>query len=139
MERETGVEPATSSLGSWHSTTELLPLAFKSAIWLIPNHLHETAKVSKVSEIHQIYPVWSENGHQNGHQAQPGNPRRRPCVWCPSWCPFLAGKRVQPHYTIEHVERLSPLEVRIARQGFPPRQPAQQRRPGTRAEQSGWQ
>ena len=26
MERETGVEPATSSLGSWHSTTELLPL-----------------------------------------------------------------------------------------------------------------
>jgi hypothetical protein len=28
MERETGFEPATSSLGSWHSTTELLPLAF---------------------------------------------------------------------------------------------------------------
>src|ERR1700730_15595258 len=27
MERETGVEPATSSLGSWHSTTELLPLS----------------------------------------------------------------------------------------------------------------
>ena len=25
MERETGVEPATSSLGSLHSTTELLP------------------------------------------------------------------------------------------------------------------
>ena len=25
MERETGLEPATSSLGSWHSTTELLP------------------------------------------------------------------------------------------------------------------
>ena len=25
MERETGFEPATSSLGSWHSTTELLP------------------------------------------------------------------------------------------------------------------
>ncbi len=28
MERETGVEPATSSLGSWHSTTELLPRSF---------------------------------------------------------------------------------------------------------------
>ena len=27
MERATGVEPATSSLGSWHSTTELLPLS----------------------------------------------------------------------------------------------------------------
>src|SRR5215469_5918648 len=25
LERETGLEPATSSLGSWHSTTELLP------------------------------------------------------------------------------------------------------------------
>jgi hypothetical protein len=30
MERETGVEPATSSLGSWHSTTELLPLSGSS-------------------------------------------------------------------------------------------------------------
>jgi hypothetical protein len=27
VERETGIEPATSSLGSWHSTAELLPLA----------------------------------------------------------------------------------------------------------------
>jgi hypothetical protein len=26
LERETGFEPATSSLGSWHSTPELLPL-----------------------------------------------------------------------------------------------------------------
>ncbi len=26
MEREMGFEPTTSSLGSWHSTTELLPL-----------------------------------------------------------------------------------------------------------------
>ena len=31
MERETGVEPATSSLGSWHSTTELLPHLGKSS------------------------------------------------------------------------------------------------------------
>src|ERR1700730_1421788 len=27
MERAAGVEPATSSLGSWHSTTELRPLS----------------------------------------------------------------------------------------------------------------
>jgi hypothetical protein len=27
MERATGLEPATSSLGSWHSTTELHPLS----------------------------------------------------------------------------------------------------------------
>ena len=26
LERETGIEPATSSLGSWRSTAELLPL-----------------------------------------------------------------------------------------------------------------
>ena len=30
MERETGFEPATSSLGSWHSTAELLPRRFFS-------------------------------------------------------------------------------------------------------------
>ena len=30
MERETGIEPATSSLGSWRSTAELLPLAVTS-------------------------------------------------------------------------------------------------------------
>ena len=30
MERETGLEPATSSLGSWHSTTELLPRSVPS-------------------------------------------------------------------------------------------------------------
>jgi hypothetical protein len=28
MERETGFEPATSSLGSWHSTAELLPRGY---------------------------------------------------------------------------------------------------------------
>jgi hypothetical protein len=30
MERETGIEPATSSLGSWRSTAELLPLDWVS-------------------------------------------------------------------------------------------------------------
>jgi hypothetical protein len=30
MERETGIEPATSSLGSWRSTAELLPLTSKA-------------------------------------------------------------------------------------------------------------
>jgi hypothetical protein len=29
MERATGVEPATSSLGSWHSTAELRPLCWR--------------------------------------------------------------------------------------------------------------
>ena len=30
LERETGIEPATSSLGSWRSTAELLPLGRQS-------------------------------------------------------------------------------------------------------------
>ena len=45
MERATGVEPATSSLGSWHSTTELHPLwcesRYRSAnCQLNPRRLH---------------------------------------------------------------------------------------------------
>ena len=36
MERETGIEPATSSLGSWRSTAELLPLAGQSKESLAP-------------------------------------------------------------------------------------------------------
>ena len=32
VERETGIEPATSSLGSWHSTAELLPLIRHSSL-----------------------------------------------------------------------------------------------------------
>jgi hypothetical protein len=31
VERATGLEPATSSLGSWHSTTELRPPWFRSS------------------------------------------------------------------------------------------------------------
>jgi hypothetical protein len=34
MERETGIEPATSSLGSLHSTAELLPRGFANlTVW----------------------------------------------------------------------------------------------------------
>jgi hypothetical protein len=44
MERETGIEPATSSLGSWRSTAELLPL-----VRLEPNN--NTGVVSRVSFI----------------------------------------------------------------------------------------
>jgi hypothetical protein len=32
MERETGIEPATSSLGSWRSTAELLPLGQRTKL-----------------------------------------------------------------------------------------------------------
>ena len=43
MERETGFEPATSSLGSWHSTTELLPLA------IVLNYLSESEGLTILS------------------------------------------------------------------------------------------
>ena len=39
MERETGLEPATSSLGSWHSTTELLPRSCQISYLAEPNGL----------------------------------------------------------------------------------------------------
>ena len=67
MERETGLEPATSSLGSWHSTTELLPLSFVS------NYLPETKCLSPWSrqsiqstESTSIYLVGPQNGQHNG-------------------------------------------------------------------------
>ena len=49
MERETGIEPATSSLGSWRSTAELLPLTSKmQRLTLIPatqNAMRQTKKI----------------------------------------------------------------------------------------------
>jgi hypothetical protein len=52
----------------------------------MPNYLHETVEVSKVSESHQIYPVWSKSAHQNGHQAQPENLGLLTFrFWCPSF------------------------------------------------------
>src|ERR1039458_5227809 len=52
MERETGIEPVTSSLGSWRSTAELLPLNFvrlpsrriqNNVLWALPNTLPKAA------------------------------------------------------------------------------------------------
>ena len=63
MERETGIEPATSSLGSWHSTAELLPhplitapLCYQISTWGTHHsepvqgrilHEHRTALIQK--------------------------------------------------------------------------------------------
>jgi hypothetical protein len=51
LERETGVEPATSSLGSWHSTTELLPLCRKNN--------------SSLGEFADLYPALRLRGRQS--------------------------------------------------------------------------
>ncbi len=45
MERETGIEPATSSLGSWHSTTELLPLRMRNSM------NYNTLLISKIAYV----------------------------------------------------------------------------------------
>src|SRR3984957_18593275 len=42
VERATGVEPATSSLGSWHSTTELHPLLLRSLTEVLAPAKHPT-------------------------------------------------------------------------------------------------
>jgi hypothetical protein len=65
---------------SWHSTTELLPLSVKSAIYLIPNYLHETTATAKVSEI----------------QARP----EESALPTLRFGTFLGEKAFQPHYTI---------------------------------------
>jgi hypothetical protein len=58
LERETGLEPATSSLGSWHSTTELLPLA------IVLNYLSEREGLNGQSyksiqfTLSSFLPVW---------------------------------------------------------------------------------
>jgi hypothetical protein len=61
-----GFEPTTSSLGSWHSTTELLPLVFVSlqlleTKGLSPKSLHSIQSARSI----QIYLVGPQNGQQN--------------------------------------------------------------------------
>ena len=63
MERETGFEPATSSLGSWHSTTELLPHSVDSATDLILNRLRSQ---SGVYTAYPIAPIGPENRQYSG-------------------------------------------------------------------------
>ena len=53
MERETGLEPATSSLGSWHSTTELLPLAFSYCYLAVQQGLNRF-RMKSILSIHSI-------------------------------------------------------------------------------------
>jgi hypothetical protein len=49
MERETGIEPATSSLGSWHSTAELLPPNLQDVSLNLP---HQSRSVNNQQDRH---------------------------------------------------------------------------------------
>jgi hypothetical protein len=60
-----GLEPTTSSLGSWHSTTELLPRSVKSAIQLNPlDFLNRGRSIPSMLSI-QNHPFGCQNGQQN--------------------------------------------------------------------------
>ncbi|SRR6266568_1897166 len=59
LERETGIEPATSSLGSWRSTAELLPLTDEQNLdytycELSGNHLPTASAIPRY--VHQFIP-----------------------------------------------------------------------------------
>jgi hypothetical protein len=63
MERETGIEPVTSSLGSWRSTSELLPLRCKTYYLAFPCSLYAPFGVSIQSTKSGLCPmVGPENG-----------------------------------------------------------------------------
>src|SRR6202046_4858149 len=60
MERETGIEPVTSSLGSWRSTAELLPLNFaRLSSPLLQNNLPVTTLSVSASSAPQTWRVSS--------------------------------------------------------------------------------
>jgi hypothetical protein len=61
FERETGLEPATSSLGSWHSTTELLPqwTQYRQNLpivqgWFARHSQSQFAKLSYILIVHNV-------------------------------------------------------------------------------------
>ncbi len=58
MERETGIEPVTSSLGSWRSTAELLPLNFvRVPFQLIQNKRYPQGAQRFIEPTSQVFPV----------------------------------------------------------------------------------
>ena len=70
LERETGLEPATSSLGSWHSTTELLPPVCGISYLTHPAGLRPESceSIASIPSV-RTYPSRPENRLQNGHKA----------------------------------------------------------------------
>src|ERR1700681_399255 len=97
MERETGAEPATSSLGSWHSTTELLPPSVKSAIYLNPLDFLGQRPVYSVHAVYPILPVWMPKWTAKQTAQQPENRGFRHSYAVSSCCPFSLSKARSRH------------------------------------------
>jgi hypothetical protein len=67
VERETGIEPATSSLGSWRSTAELLPLGLKMCYLALVSSIYGLSRLSFQSREFTHFPmVGLENGQCHG-------------------------------------------------------------------------
>src|SRR5579863_7284179 len=92
MERETGLEPATSSLGSWHSTTELLPL---SAI----SYLAESVRLPRPS-VYPILPFGCQNRQHASLRIRPHSPRRLLLMLSVPAVHFALQSSFQAHYSI---------------------------------------
>src|SRR5579864_3530180 len=59
LERETGFEPATSSLGSWHSTTELLPHRYWSAKLQYFSAISSKNRNTRYYNYLTMFPAWA--------------------------------------------------------------------------------
>src|SRR5579862_6825949 len=109
MERETGLEPATSSLVSWHSTTELLPLSQRPK-YSTDRRLRASSKPPGLripdsstdhrfphlnNEIEQRHKAGRvKNGHQTCRRSAHG---RRVRLCCPQLPPPPFTPQIVPH------------------------------------------
>ena len=100
MERETGLEPATSSLGSWHSTTELLPLACQISYLADSRRLQRLRSESPKS----LFSLNSTRFDPKTDTKTDTKPSLRiGSLSFPhrvhAWCPFGVQLRFSPHYS----------------------------------------
>ena len=115
LERETGLEPATSSLGSWHSTTELLPRSCQIGYLAEPTGLAGPRLQSIRS--HGVRNLFQPTLY---HRAGPFRPRSAWCPWRDAEKGHLASAPRWPQ-SASACKRVAPFPSR-ARQ---PRQPGE--------------
>ena len=65
MERETGFEPATSTLARSHSTTELFPLNYMGFINIFSDFVKKKLFLKKTSGLYKIVRTWPDSQYQS--------------------------------------------------------------------------
>src|SRR5580698_6081473 len=102
LERETGVEPATSSLGSWHSTTELLPLVDlagyspdRSLAYPVIDSGGLKLTSARAAASTLLRHLWPLPPHRRNRAAIKAYGPRRSQTWCVEFaaCPRWPGQR----------------------------------------------